>query len=309
MLKNNYLRAKRYVQSFLKHYKNGNVSDSAAALSFYLLFALFPLIIIFGSVLQIMNLHANEILLYLEPIFPDSIFSMLKPVINSTIHGYSTGQLSIGLLVTIWSASRAIAAFQRSINQSYDVAKNQTAISNRIISFVWMLALLVFVVLMILIFIFGQWILVWIKPIINFPKDWIEIFSAVKWPTTIMVILILLTLLFYFVPNAKVKFRYAWIGALFSSLGILLLAQGFSIYIKYFASGITTYKTIGTFIALMFWLDLSALILLIGGVINATIQEVRQGEIQEQQDALERVVQRARQVNQAIKHNNKKNND
>nr|WP_290123421.1 YihY/virulence factor BrkB family protein [Secundilactobacillus silagei] len=108
-----------------------------------------------------------------------------------------------------------------------------------------------------------------------------------------LVILLLSTLLYRVVPSAKVKLRYVWIGALMTTVGWLLLAQGFSLYIRYFAHNITGYQTIGTFIILLIWMNLSGVILLAGGVINATIQEWRQGEIEEL-DIMQNLVDQAR---------------
>ncbi|MDN6543282.1 MAG: YihY/virulence factor BrkB family protein, partial [Lentilactobacillus parabuchneri] len=65
---------------------------------------------------------------------------------------------------------------------------------------------------------------------------------------------------------------------------------------RFFAHRIDAYNTIGTFIVLMFWLDFSGIIMLFGGVVNAAIQEIRQGKIQEQQDALETVWKRAQRI-------------
>lgn len=230
---------------------------------------------------------------YVRPIFPDRIYVMLEPVIDSTLRSGGTSQLSIGLIVTIWSASRAIAAFQRSINKAYGVAEDQTAISNRILSFLWMLLLIVVVVAVMIAFALSQFVFSWLSPILHIPQSIISFVSTVKWPSTMILVWLLLSVLFYIVPTAKVKFRYVWFGALFTTLGLMVLAQAFSIYVTFFAHRVDAYKTIGTFIVLMFWLDFSGLIMLLGGVINATIQELRMGKIQEQTDAIESVLRRA----------------
>lgn len=296
--------AKRFIASLISHYKSGNISDSAAVLAFYTLLSIFPIIILLGSLLQLFHFDTDQILTYVAPVFPDSIYSFLKPIIESTI-SYSTGQFSTGLILTIWSASRAIAAFQRTINKTYGVAENQTAISNRVLSFVWMLVLIVIIILMLLFFTFGQLIVEWLTPRLKLPHFINSFVGTVKWPVTIGVLWLLLTVIYYFVPSAKVRLRYVWIGALVATIGLMVLSQGFSIYVKYFAQSVTAYKTIGTFIVLMFWLDISGLIMLFGGVVNATIQELRMGKIQEQADAIAQVMTRARKLTR----NKKKSND
>ncbi|GAA2967161.1 YihY/virulence factor BrkB family protein [Lentilactobacillus parakefiri] len=296
MMKRLYEAVKNFIEIIIKRYSSGDVSDSAAVLAFYTLLSIFPIFFIIGSILNMFHIHLTEVEVYLRPLFPDRIYAMLEPIINSTLQSGGASQLSVGLIVTIWSASRAIAAFQRSINKTYGVAVNQTAISNRLISFVWMLVLILAVVVLMMVFAFGQMFFQWLTPILNVPHWILNLISTVKWPGTIAISWLLLSLLFYFVPTAKVKFRYVWVGALIATLGLMILAQAFTVYLRFFSQRIDAYKTIGTFIVLMFWLDFSGVIMLFGGVVNAAIQEIRQGKIQEQEDAIENVWRRARRI-------------
>ncbi|GAY74401.1 YihY/virulence factor BrkB family protein [Lentilactobacillus kosonis] len=275
-----------FIKLFWSHYKAGSISDSAVVLSFYAVLAIFPIFFIVGSLLNVLNIQPEEIQVYLEPIFPDRVYATLEPIIKSTLYGGSAGSLSIGLIVTIWSASRAIAAFQRTVNLTYGVAENQSGFSNRIMSFLWTLVLILIVAAVMLFMVFGQMIAKWIQPIANISNSLINFIGTIKLPVTFVATWFLLTLLFYLVPMAKVKLRYVWVGALLSTIGLLVLAQGFSIYLAFFGRNITAYKTIGTFIVLLFWLEFSALIMLVGGVMNATLQEFMAGPIQEQDDAL-----------------------
>lgn len=295
-MKRAYVTIKNFIEIIVKRYSSGNVSDSAAVLAFYTLLSIFPIFFIIGSVLNMFHIQISEVEVYIRPLFPDRIYLMLEPIINSTLQSGGASQLSVGLIVTIWSASRAIAAFQRSINKTYGVAANQNAISNRLVSFVRMLVLILAVVLLIIVFAFSQMFFEWLNPILNVPHRILNLIGTVKWPVTIAIAWLLLSLLYYFVPTAKVKFRYIWVGALISTLGLMILAQDFTVYLRFFAHRIDAYKTIGTFIVLMFWLDFSGIIMLFGGVVNAAIQEIRQGKIQEQQDALETVWKRAQRI-------------
>ena len=305
-MKQFYKSSKKFIQIIIKRYSSGNVSDSAAVLAFYSLLSIFPIFFIIGSILNLFHIRLSEVEVYIRPLFPERIYSMLEPIINSTLQSGGASQLSVGLIVTIWSASRAIAAFQRSINKTYEVAENQTAISNRLISFVWMLVLIMALIVLMFVFAFSQMFFEWLNPILNVPHWILNLIGTVKWPATIVVAWLLLSLLFYFVPTAKVKFRYVWVGALIATIGLMLLAQGFTYYLRFFSRRIDAYKTIGTFIVLMFWLDFSGIIMLFGGVVNATIQEIRQGTIPEQEDAIETAWKKARRIRKQKHHKHRK---
>ncbi|WP_268912702.1 YihY/virulence factor BrkB family protein [Lentilactobacillus sp. SPB1-3] len=297
-----------FIRLFLSNYKNGAISDSAVVLAFYAVLAIFPVFFIVGSLLNVLNIRPEDVQIYLEPLFPDRVYSTLEPIIKSTLYGGSAGSLSIGLVVTIWSASRAIAAFQRTFNRTYGVAEDQSSVSNRIISFLWTLVLIIIVAAVLLFMVFGQMIAKWIQPIANISNSLIHFIGTIKFPVTLIATWFLLTLLFYLVPMARVKFRYVWVGALLSTIGLLALAQGFSIYLQFFGRNITAYKTIGTFIVLLFWLDFSALIMLVGGVLNATLQEFMAGPIQEQDDALANALKLAQTATERRRNRIKTNN-
>ncbi|PWF99908.1 YihY/virulence factor BrkB family protein [Levilactobacillus bambusae] len=273
---------KDFVGLVVKHYTMAQVSDSAVVLAYYLLLSIFPALLFIGNLLPLLNINANHVLDYIEPMVPSTIFQTLEPIVRSFLTRGSGGAFSIGLIVTLWSASRAVAAFQRTVNRAYGVAPNQNAIWNRVISFIWMSALIIIMIIAVLFFSFGQLIMEKITPLFHLSAQPVEFISSVKWPLTFTMLFLLLLVLYYFVPSAKVRWKFVWAGALIATTGWLLLSQLFTLYVKYFAQNIDSYKTIGTFIVIMLWLDFSGVILMFGGVINATLQEMIEGAIEEQ---------------------------
>lgn len=275
-------QVKRIVTTIMRHYKMANVSDSAVVLAYYILLSLFPALLVVGSLLPYLQVDTDTVLTGLEPIVPSSIYQMLKPIIHSFLNGQSGGILSIGVVVALWSSSRAVAAFQRTVNRAYGVARNQNALVNRITAFFWMVGLIIVMFLMMLVFSFSQVIIEQLTPILHLPTQLLTYVNTLKWPVTFVVTFLILMILFFFVPNARLRWRFVWPGALTSTIGWLLLSQAFSLYLKYFAHNIDSYKTIGTFIVLMFWLDFTGMILMFGAVLNAAIQELVDGPAEEQ---------------------------
>ncbi|UQS85576.1 YihY/virulence factor BrkB family protein [Apilactobacillus apisilvae] len=266
----NYL--KKFILIVFNRYKISNAGDSAIVIAFYSLLSIFPLTIIAGNLLKLFNINQYEIVDYLAPLLPSTILNTLKPIIDSALTGASGDNFSIGLIITIWSASRALAAFQKSVNQAYGIQET-SSIMTRIISFVWMLLLIVSLSIFLIFFGFG-------KVIINYSANFIglshlttDIFIILRFPLTILGIFLLILVLYYFVPNVNTKWRYVWAGSLVVTIGMLLLSKGFSIYLHYFAKSMDAYKTLGTFVILMLWLYMLGTILVIGAVINASIQD------------------------------------
>ena len=272
----------RIIQTISKHYQMANVSDSAAVLAYYTLLSLFPALLVLASLLPFFHIETSTVMDGIAPFLPDNIYDILAPIIHSFLNNRNGSVLSIGVIVAIWSSSRAVAAFQRTVNGAYGVVRKQNAIVSRIMAFFWMVALIAFLFLMMLFFSVGQVILERLTPLLQLPTQLLTYVNAAKWPVTFIMTFLLLMILFYFVPSVKLKLRYVWPGALTATLGWLLLSQAFSWYLKFFVHNIDSYKTIGTFIVLMFWLDFTALILMFGAVLNAAIQDLIEGTIEEQ---------------------------
>ena len=182
-------------------------------------------------------------------------------------------------MVALWSTSQGIAAFQRSVNGAYGVAKNQNPIINRVLSFIWMIIVIMIIFALVIMYGLGEQVLEALQPILHFPINYVTLFSSLRWPVTFGGLFIFLTLLYYFVPNARVRLRYVVIGALVATLLWMGLSRLFSYYAVVFAQRLNSYKTIGAFILMMMWLDFSGMIVMIGAIVNATCQVLVDGPV------------------------------
>lgn len=283
-----------FFKVFFKHYGMAEVSSSAIVLAYYSLLSIFPAVIMVGNILPLVGLSANTVLNYLSTTIPPTVYDFIRPLISDFLRNGSGSLLSIGAIVTLWSTSQAVAAFQRSVNRAYGVAQNQNAIVNRVVSFIWMIVVIGIMAAIIIFFSVGQLLLEQLQPIIHIDMSLIKFVASIKWPITFGGLFITLCLLYYFVPNARVKWRYVFGGALLVTILWMLLSQVFSLYTHLFARTVTSYKTVGVFIVLMIWLDLSGMIVMIGATLNATIQSLYEGKIDEKTRLLEHVFSRIR---------------
>ncbi len=135
--------------------------------------------------------------------------------------------LTTGLIVAIWSTSSGVAAFQRNVNHAYGVAEDLNPIWNRVISFIWIIIALMVVFGLVFLYGIGEQILQGLQPIFDFNVEYIHRFAAYRYPVAFIGLFTALTLLYYFVPNAKVRWRYVMIGALVATVLMMALARIF----------------------------------------------------------------------------------
>ncbi|CAJ1227004.1 YihY/virulence factor BrkB family protein [Lactiplantibacillus xiangfangensis] len=276
-LKTRFPKTMRWLEIIIRRFKQANVTNNAIILAYYALMSIAPIILIAGNIVARFNLKTGQILAYAQEFIPSNIYQTFKPILVSFLSSGGSGSLSIGIVVTIWSASQIIAAIRRSLNEAYGVKNAQGAIVTRLMAFVLTLGLLVLIVGLSVFFTLSQVIMDAILQMTHtseaFIPSWWSQLLANKNLITFVGMFTVAMLLYYFVPNAKVKLRYVWPGALVTTIGWIVISQGFRIYVELFARRVTSYQTIGSLIVLMFWLNFSGILLMFGGVVNATVQE------------------------------------
>lgn len=276
-LKARYPKITKSLEIIIRRYNQANVSNNAIVLAYYALMSIAPIILIAGNLIARFDLKSGQILAYAQEVIPSNVYQTFKPILVSFLSSGSSSSLSIGILVTIWSASKIIAAIRRSLNEAYGVDDAQGAILTRIIAFFLTLGLLLLIVGLAIFFTLSQVILDLVLSLTHLTRaiipNWINQLLENKNLITFVGMFVVAMLLYYFVPNAQVKLRYIWIGALVTTIGWIVISQGFRIYIELFAKRITSYQTIGSLIVLMFWLNFSGILLVFGGVVNASVQE------------------------------------
>ncbi|MFB9769777.1 YihY/virulence factor BrkB family protein [Lactiplantibacillus modestisalitolerans] len=276
-LKTRFPKTTKWIEIMIRRYNQANVSNNAIVLAYYALMSIAPIILIVGNLVARFDLKTGQILAYAQEIIPSNVYQTFKPILVSFLSSGSSGSLSIGIVVTVWSASKIIAAVRRSLNEAYGVDNVQGAVVTRIMAFLLTLGLLLLIMSLALFFTLSQVMMDLLLKVTNtsrsiIPNWWNQLLDN-KYLITFVGMFLMALVLYYFVPNAQVKLRYVWPGALVTTIGWIVISQGFRFYIELFARRVTSYQTIGSLIVLMFWLNFSGILLMFGGVVNATVQE------------------------------------
>ncbi|KRN28345.1 hypothetical protein IV38_GL001344 [Lactobacillus selangorensis] len=272
-----------------------DIFNTAKVIAYFTLLSIFPLIIFIGNLLPLMHLKVNDILAYVETAIPSSIWELIWPYANKLLHQSSGGLLSFGAIGTLWAASRGIYALKNSFNQAYGVAKEKNYFRNRFFSLVMTLVLVVIMMIVTVVFAFGQTVLELLTQYIKISRVYLHTFQTLKWPVMFVALFILLTMMYYFIPNARLKLRTVLPGALFTTIGWMALAQLFGLYVTYFGTTYSAYGTIGTFIVLLFWLNFSGIVLMLGAVLNAVTQELLNGKVHGSRSKVRDFIQKQQQ--------------
>ncbi|SEL18435.1 membrane protein [Carnobacterium iners] len=283
---------KKIICIFRKKYKEAEITNSGAVIAYYFLLSLFPLLIVIGNLLPLLNLSPETVYLYLDKAVPAYLVENLKPIMDKILTSGSNRVLSIAAIGTLWSSSRGMNALQISMNKAYGVEARKNFILIRLASIAFTVVLITGLIVLVAVFGFGQLILEELIPLLKLPADLINTFLSLRWPVTMFTLFFSFSLLYYFVPNAKLNLKMVLPGAIFSAVGWILITQAFTVYVAYFAIGTLSYGSVGTLIVFMLWLNLLGALLTLGALVNATITEYREGTIEQSNSRISKYVER-----------------
>ncbi|HAB9378023.1 TPA_asm: YihY family inner membrane protein [Listeria monocytogenes] len=248
-----------------------DVSGNAAQLAYYMLFSIFPMLLIATTLLAYLHIDKDSVFNMIKEFAPDQIMDFLEENLNNLLTQKNGGLLSIGIIATLWSASNGMNAVMKSLNKAYGVTNKRNYVVQRLLSMFFTLAMLATVGATLLLLVFGQQIGMFLINHLNFSEDFLSFWNNLRWTVTLIVIFVVFTFLYWVAPNRRSTLISVLPGALFSTIGWTVASVGFAYYVNNFGNYSATYGSIGVIIILMLWFYLTGIILMIGGELNATL--------------------------------------
>jgi membrane protein len=266
----------------VREFKEDNVTDWAAALTYYGVLSIFPAIIALVSILGLIGPSATRPLITnLGQLAPGSVHQILTSAINGLQRSRgSAGVLFVvGIAAAIWSSSGYIAAFMRASNAIYDIDEGRPiwmTLPVRIGVTVVMLALLAISAIGV---VMTGGLATQIGKVLGVGSTAVTIWDIAKWPVLLLVVSFMFSILYWAAPNVKHPgFRWLSPGGVFA-VAVWVIASGlFALYVANFASYNKTYGTLAGVIIFLVWLWISNIAVLLGAEWNAEIERGRRIE-------------------------------
>ncbi|MEI4770187.1 YihY/virulence factor BrkB family protein [Psychrobacillus sp. FJAT-51614] len=262
-----------YMKHLIKHIQETDITGLAAQLAYFFLLSLFPMIIFLVTLLPYLNLDEAQVFRFLENYAPEDVYILIEDTVSDVLQYRNGGLLSFGIIATIWSASNGMNAIVKSLNRSYDLDETRPFFIVRGLSIVFTLLLIFLLVVALVLPVFGQQIGTILFSYFGFEESFVKLWNNIRWTISPIVMFLILAALYWIVPNKKLVLRSVFPGAAFATIGWIVVSLGFSYYVSNFGNYSSTYGSIGGIIVMMLWLYLSGIMLLVGGQVNAVMQE------------------------------------
>ena len=266
----------------IRELRDDNLTDWAAALTYYSVLAIFPGLIVLVAILGLVGQHpqtTNALLDIVRDIGPASAVDTFRGPIESVVksNGGAGALLGVGLLFAIWSASGYIGAFMRAINVIYEVEEGRPFWKRRPLQIVITVAMVLLLALVAISIVVTGPLARSIGDVIGLGDTTITIWNIGKWPVIVAVVMGMFTVLYYVAPNVRQP-RLRWVtpGGILAVLLWLVASAGFALYVANFGSYDKTYGSLGGMIVFLVWLWLSNLALLFGAEFDAELERSRE---------------------------------
>ncbi|WP_163652564.1 YihY/virulence factor BrkB family protein [Listeria sp. PSOL-1] len=261
----------RFISVLINQIGKNDVSGNAAQLAYYMLFSIFPMLLIAATLLAYVSIDRDSVFNLIQEFAPKQILSFLENNLDSLLSKRNGGLLSIGIIATLWSASNGMNAVMRALNSAYGVTDRRNYFLKRLLSIAFTVAMIATIGATLLLLVFGQQIGSFVFNHLHGSKELLDFWNNVRWIITLVVIFVVFTFLYWVAPARKSHLISIFPGAIFSTIGWSLVSLGFSFYVNHFSNYSATYGSIGVIIILMLWFYLTGIILMIGGELNATL--------------------------------------
>jgi membrane protein len=262
-----------------KEFQDDNITDWAAALTYYAVLSIFPMLIVLVALLGLIGTSATQPLL-------DNLGSVApgpaKDIFTSAIKNLQSNQGAAGvaaivsIALALWSASGYVAAFMRASNAIYEMEEGRPIWKTAPVRLGVTLVLVVLLIVSAVMVVFTGPLAQKAGDLIGLGSTAVDVWSIAKWPVLLVIVSFMFALLYWASPNAKQPgFKWVSPGGIVGVVIWLLASVGFAFYVANFSSYDKTYGALAGVIVFLVWLWISNIAVLFGAEFNAELERGR----------------------------------
>ncbi len=265
----------RFLTKTIERYIIHGVAQEAAALAYYLLFMIFPLMIFLSSLLGLLDLDISSIMEALAHLLPAGVVELAGSYLVYVSETSSRAMLWFGLVFTIYFPMRAADCLMTAVRKAYHLPrpKNQILYTAKVL--LYTVFLLVSIALALALATVGRAALEFAGRFLIVPAAFIDLWTDLRFLVLGGVMFAAVGLLYAAAQDSRQPVRNIVPGTLAALVGWMVVSAAFSFYVENFANYTVIYGALGTVIVLMMWLNLTALMLIMGAEINGALIAMR----------------------------------
>lgn len=265
----------RVMMRTVTEFVDDEMSTYASALAYQMLFSLFPFILFLIALIGFLHLpdFFSWLRLQSELVLPPQALEQVNPVIDQ-LQQSKGGLLSVGIVIALWTASAGVRLMMSAMNAAYDVAEGRPAWKRFPLSIIYTVGIAGMLLIAAALMVLGPQVMSWIASQVGLEYFIVTLWSIVRWPMIVILLMVAVALIYYVMPDVKQEFRFITPGSVLSVVVWIIASLGFGLYVKEFANYNAMYGSIGAIIVLLLYFYISAAVLLLGAEMNAVIEHM-----------------------------------
>jgi len=249
---------------------SNDVVNRAAELAFWFLLGFFPMLLSVTSMVSMISSAPGSqgtLMVYVGELLPSTATSLVRQVLAQTT---GSGRVWFSLLFALWSSTSATSGLIDTLNAIYDVKESRPWWKSRLIAVALAITMGVLLTAALIIVVYGPVILHKIAP----GSATFNVWKIAQWPAAAVLLIGALLCLYRFAPDIQ-RQKWKWLlpGSIVAAGIWIAVSVLFKLYIRHFSDFGLLYGSLGALIILMFWFYLSGIAILVGGEINAILED------------------------------------
>lgn len=257
-------------------YHRHDVAQQSAALAYYLLFTLFPMLIFVSSLLGLLNIQTADALEMLATVLPDAVVDLCGTYLNYVSETATATMFWFSLVFSIYFPMRAANCLMRSVRRAYGLKRPVSLVRHYLRVLLFTAVLILVVVASLLLMTFGQRLLLYLAGRVPFMTGVIRLWHYLRFFLLALLLFATLGTLYALAQDQRQSAGAILPGAVCALIGWMCVSVGFSFYVENFAHYSVIYGTLGAVVVLMIWLFLSSATLIMGSEYNGARLSMRE---------------------------------
>lgn len=261
-----------------REFKKDNLTDWAAALTYYGILAIFPTLLALVSIVGLLSTGSIQSLIdNLGSIAPGAARDVLTNALEQLEdnRGGAVGALVVGTVLALWSASGYIAAFMRASNAVYDIGEGRPAWKTLPTRFGITVVVVILLAALAVGVVFTGNLARKAGDVLGVGDTAVTVWNFAKWPVMALLFLLIVALLYWASPNVRRPFRWVTPGGVVALVVWVVASVLFALYVAHFGSYNKTYGSLAAVIIFLVWMWISNVAILLGLEFNAELERAR----------------------------------
>lgn len=265
------VRLFRFIKAMYCRLLDDDILALGAQMAYYLILSFFPFLIFLMALIGNSPISSQQVLMGLLGILPEEAYILVRNTVVEIVDTKAGGLAPVSGIVALWFASNGIGSIITGLNKAYDEKERRPFWLVKLISIIFTLLLSTVIIFSFILLVFSGVIKKQILDGMELEPSYQNLWNTGRYIFISSVIFLVFLILYRFTPSRRMRWKEVIPGAILATIGWLGTSLGFAYYVDNFSNYSRFYGSIGGVVVLLIWLYYSAVIVLLGGELNAAL--------------------------------------